>query len=158
MEGASCGWRWTNSATGQESGSISIATRPGVVGLRFSHGGQPVSQDVALVRTACHFGGSRPWFLCPGCARRVAGLFFRFGRFLCRHCGRVAYASQSQDAIGRGWIKQGKLESRLGPNWQRPKGMHRATFGRIFAGLMACEEAREEALCAFLQRHAALLG
>ncbi|MFG6417247.1 hypothetical protein ACG02S_25465 [Roseateles sp. DC23W] len=79
-------------------------------------------------------------------------LFLRSGNFMCRHCGRVAYASQSEDDMGRAWIKQRKLERRLGEHWRRPKGMHRATYERIVGGIMACEEARDAALMAFAQR------
>ena len=33
---------------------------------------QPVTQQIALERTPCNYGGSRPWFLCPRCNRRIA--------------------------------------------------------------------------------------
>jgi hypothetical protein len=48
--------------------------------------------------TPCPYGGDRPWFHCP---RRMAVLFLRSVIFMCRHCGRAAYASQSVDEIGR---------------------------------------------------------
>ena len=52
------------------------------------------------------------------------------GHFACRHCQRIAYASQSDDAMGRAWRKQAKIEEKPGPNWTRPKGMHDATRER----------------------------
>jgi hypothetical protein len=158
MGGGSFAWRWSNAVTGEPLGSISVTTRADALWLSFSSNGTPVSQDVRIVRTACNYGGSRPWFQCPRCGRRVAVLFLRSGNFMCRHCGRVAYASQSADAMGRAWIKQRKLERRLADGWQRPKGMHSTTYSRIISGIVDCEEARDAALCAFIQRNASLLG
>lgn len=152
LGGVSCTWRWSNTVTGEELGSIGITTRPGAARLNYSSGGVLVCQDIRISETVCHFGGTRPWFQCPRCGRRVGVLFLRSGTFMCRHCGRVAYASQSQDDMGRAWIKQRKLERRLGVDWGRPKGMHHATYERIFSGIMACEEARDAALCLLLGR------
>jgi len=151
-------WRWSNTETGERLGSISITTEPTAARLSFSSDGVPVNQRVHISRTPCPYGGDRPWFHCPRCGRRVAVLFLRSGHFMCRHCGRVAYASQSADDIGRAWIKQQKLEARLCDEWQRPKGMHGATYERIWNGIVACEEARDAALCVYLQRHAGVLG
>lgn len=46
-----------------------------------------------------------------------------------------------------------KLEARLGPHWQRPKGMHHRTRERLLAGTFEYEEAREDALAAYLAAH-----
>ncbi len=37
--------------------------------------GYPAFEDVALDRTDCNYGGSRPWWLCPQCERRCAILY-----------------------------------------------------------------------------------
>ncbi len=52
---------------------------------------------IHLEWTPCAFGGSRPWFLCPGegCGRRVAILYGPTFPLLCRLCRDLAYASQS---------------------------------------------------------------
>lgn len=44
----------------------------------------------------CHYGGSRPWFVCPGerCGRRAAILYGPTNPLLCRLCRGLAYASQ----------------------------------------------------------------
>ncbi len=77
--------RW--SRAGRETGSIRGAVegnaRPDRVILLYRHrsgpGGewQDVREPVPLDWTACHFGGERPWFVCPGagCGRRVAILY-----------------------------------------------------------------------------------
>jgi len=54
-----------------------------------------VVQTIALTRTPCHFGGERYWFECPKCSKRVAVLYLRDELFLCRHCHKISYRSQS---------------------------------------------------------------
>ena len=104
----------------------------------------------------------RPWFVCPVRGERVAGLFLRAGRFACRQCQRIAYASQSEDALGRGWRLQSKLESKLGAGWARPKGMHHATRERLVSAIVDCEQRRDDALASFvdmmMRKHPALRG
>lgn len=58
--------------------------------------------------------------------------------------------------MGRAWIRQRKLERKLDEHWRRPKGMHRATFQRIFGSIMDCEATRDAALFLFMQRHGLL--
>ena len=113
---------------------------------------QPISNTLRIERTACNFGGTRPWLCCPRCRGRVAVLFLRGSQFICRACGRVAYASQSEDSLGRTWRRQRKLEARLGAHWQRPKGMHHATRTRIVEAIHGCEMVRDDALADFMAR------
>lgn len=152
LGGVSCTWRWSNTVTGEELGSIGITTRPGAAWLNYSSGGVPVGQDVRISETACHFGGTRPWFQCPRCGRRVGVLFLRGSNFVCRHCGRVAYASQSDDPIGRGWREQHRLEAKLDENWRRPKHMHHKTRERLVSRIIELEQRRDDALAAFMVR------
>ena len=54
------------------------------------------SEIIPFVRVPCRFGGSRPYFVCPGitaagCGRRMIKLYLSrqqpgCRRFLCRHC------------------------------------------------------------------------
>jgi len=105
--------------------------------LSYALNGEPVSQRVELEWTPCHYGGARPWFLCPLCSRRVA-LLYSGQRFACRHCHDLAYASTRQDETERGIVKAQKIRERLGgsPNlaqpfpW-KPKGMHWRTYYRL---------------------------
>jgi hypothetical protein len=73
----------------------------------------------------------------------------RGGAFTCRKCSRVAYYSQSEDAVGRTWRRQRKAEARLGEYWARPKGMHHKTRDRLMGIIFACEEERDNALVAY---------
>lgn len=148
-------WRWRNTETGEEVGSIGITAQAGELVIRFRGGDQVVEQRVLLEKTECHFGGARSWFRCPQCHQRVALIYSLGGRFGCRSCRRIAYSSQSEDVVARDWRKQQKLERKLGDDWQRPKGMHRTTYERLIASLLRCEERRELAIGSLLKR---LLG
>lgn len=141
-------WRWNRA--GEPAGSIGIVVDSGRrLTLRYTSTEtdvpRRVEQRVNLLATACALGGVRSWFACPCCGRRVALLYLRWGRFACRHCQRVAYASQSEDELGRLWRKQAKIESRLGEHWTRPKGMRRCVYDRLLAAVIACEANREHA-------------
>lgn len=157
LGGCTFSWRWTNSATDEEVGVVSVSTYPGQVQLSYAVNGMGKAEQITLVTTECNFGGSRPWFLCPRCSRRVGVLFMRSGRFVCRRCAGVAYASQSEDVMGRAWRRQGKIECRLGPHWARPKAMHRRTHQRLLQSVFDCEEQREDALARFLARFPGLV-
>lgn len=146
----SCTWAWH--ADGESLGSIGIRAEADAVLLSYTLDGASVHQRVVIQRTPCNYGGSRPWFACPRCARRVGVLYLR-SRFACRRCSRVVYASQSEDALGRTWRKQQRAEARLDKNWRRPKGMHRTTHQRLVAVIIECEQRRDNALYAFALRH-----
>lgn len=100
---------------------------------------ESLEYQVFLERTACHFGGTRPWFICPklGCGRRVAILYS--GRyFLCRHCHQLAYASQRESALDRALSRTQALHIRMGGDGCvidgapfKRKGMHQRTFDRL---------------------------
>jgi hypothetical protein len=103
--------------------------------------------------TACHFGGCRPWFLCPAdvgngqrCGRRVAKLYTRGYVFACRQCCGLAYASQSENPRYRAITRSQKLRMRLGggpslldPFPEKPRGMHRRTYGLLFNRIAAAQ-------------------
>jgi hypothetical protein len=82
----------------------------------------------------------------------VAVLYFRWGRFACQSCQKVAYKSQCSDLIDRLWIKQRKIEARLGEGWTRPKGMRRQTHERLIQTICEIEGRREDALGLAIQK------
>ena len=112
---------------------------------------------VDLAYTACNFGKVRPWFVCPHCYQRKAKLYMRRGYFACRHCHKVAYNSQSQDAIDRTWAVQYKIEARIGEKHKRPKGMHHKTFEALRAKLYQCLWLRDMAIDARMAQLGGLL-
>jgi hypothetical protein len=99
---------------------------------------EEVSEPVRIMRLPCRFGGTRPYFICPGvvngidCGRRVAKLHGPGRYFLCRHCYRLAHASQSEAGWDRALRRANKIRQRLGgdpgtdaPFPPKPKGMWR---------------------------------
>lgn len=145
-------WQWRDAATGEVTSAISVIGGAHHITLRYSVEGKSTADHINITRTACTVGGARAWFRCPTCSQRAAKLYLRFGRFACRACQHLAYGSQSDDAIGRAWRLQARLEAKLGPDLARPKHMHHATYEALRARIWDLEERRNLALCHFLAR------
>jgi hypothetical protein len=132
-------WAWTRD--GKQVASINVETYRHSVTLKYrsrSHGQDwsDVEQRVAIEWTPCRFGGERPWFVCSAasngvyCGRSVTKLYGVGRLFACRHCYRLAYASQQESSHQRGLGKSQKIRMRLGgsPNMleafpEKPKGI-----------------------------------
>jgi hypothetical protein len=141
------GWQWTRD--GEKVASINLRTEEDCLHLTYRArvgGGEweDVAETVRIVRVACRFGGARPYFICPGvvngvaCGRRVAKLHGPGRYFLCRHCYRLAHASQGEGAWDRTLRRAGKIRQRLGgdpgmaaPFPPKPKGMWQRTYHRL---------------------------
>jgi hypothetical protein len=66
--------------------------------------------------TSCHYGGSRPWFVCPACERRAGKLYVLAGRPFCRSCHDLTYfSSQSRNCFDKalGWYARSCRRERL---------------------------------------------
>ncbi len=129
---------------------------------------QSVEEPVHIACVPCRFGGTRPYFMCPGvvngvtCGRRVAKLLATGRYFLCRHCYRLAYESQSESAWDRALRRANKIRMRLGgdpgvaaPFPERPKGMWRRTYERLQEAALEAEHLADQA---FLIRAERLLA
>jgi hypothetical protein len=103
-------WQWIRD--GETVAWINMHVDAGRLCLAYSvrvGGGEreDVTEMIRIVRVTCRFGGARPYFICPGvanriaCGRRVAKLHGAGRYFLCRHCYRLAYTSQSEDLMDR---------------------------------------------------------
>ncbi len=145
-------WWWRDPTTNRVTSVIGLRTDVDSVFVSYAVNRVPVAETIGLARTPCHFGGSRPWFQCPGCRKRVARLFLRTMHFRCPVCHDLRYSSQREDAIGRGWRAQTKLECLLLDSSRRPKGMHHATHARIADKIMDLEVRRDELLFAGIRR------
>ena len=121
--GWSGGWKWTRD--GETSASINLRAETDRLHLSYrvrSYGRewQDIEETVSIVYIPCRFGGSRPYFLCPGvingksCRRRVAKLHGAGRYFLCRHCYRLAYTSQHESDWDRAMRRADKIRQRLG--------------------------------------------
>lgn len=140
----SFGWSWTRN--GEKVASISIETASDYLTLVYrvrQHDDEwkDLNYPVRLEWTDCNLGGKRAWFHCPchGCGRRVALLYLgNASIFACRHCYRLAYASQREKTHDRLARKADRIRKRLGWNAGilnyagfRPKGMHWRTYWRL---------------------------
>lgn len=141
------GWQWTRD--GEKVASINRRAEHDQIhfSYRVRIGNvewEEVVETARVVRVDCRFGGTRPYFICPGvvngiaCGRRVAKLHGPGRYFLCRHCYRLAHASQSEGAWDRTLRRANKIRQRLGgdpgmagPFPPKPKGMWRRTYERL---------------------------
>ena len=90
-----------------------------------------VERPTQIVWMPCRLGGWRPYFLCPGivngvvCNRWVTKLYGAGDYFLCRHCYRLAYASQRENGSDRAFRRGHKIRARLGGDasmaWSSPR-------------------------------------
>lgn len=135
------GWQWLRN--GERLASIQMRSEIDRVVLIYRHrsgGGEWKDEEypVYIARTACHLGGSRPWFICPavGCRRRVA-ILYGGTIFACRRCHRLVYDSTRENAGDRATRRADRLRDRLGwdpgilngdgpkPKWMRWRTFHR---------------------------------
>ena len=161
-------WTWTRD--GERVASINVEAQRHSVLLKyrsrsFGEDWSDVKQRVAVVWTPCRFGGERPWFVCSVtsngvyCGRRVVKLYGAGRLFACRHCYRLAYASQLESAQQRGlWMSQkirmrlGGSASMLGEFPEKPKGMHWKTYDRLRRMHDEAEERSTIGLMSFVNR------
>jgi hypothetical protein len=161
-------WQWTHD--GERVASIQLR-RDGnrfVLSYRIQRHGeewQDVEQPTRIVWRPCRFGGARPYFVCPGvvngiaCGRRVIKLHGAGIYFLCRHCYRLAYASQREDRHDRALRRANNIRMRLGGEPgiastfpDRPKGMHHGTYEHLKSAALNAEILAEERLVILLAR------
>lgn len=116
----------------------------GVVGRRTSvllvystAAGEEIQERVAVEWRDVNYGGSRPWFRCPACARRV-GKLYGPRPFVCRHCAGFTYSSTRKEPWERKLDRAQEIRERLGgsanmslPFPPRPPRMHRRTYDRL---------------------------
>lgn len=148
--GRAFSWQWT--VNDRVRASIQIRAEAWQVELTYIYApnGRPaefIRQAVMLETTPCTLGGSRQWFCCPTCSRRVAVIYGTGRLFACRRCKGLAYASQGEAGDDRATRRVERIRKQLG--WQpgifngpgvKPKGMHWRTYQRLTAehdGLMA---------------------
>ncbi len=130
-------WYWRSVRDGKITRLIIFRADCSEIRIIFRHGGRWRRQFVQLDRTACPYGGSRPWFRCP-CGRRVGVLFDAGAGFYCRKCLRLRYQSQVVTRHWRAIDRAQSITMRLGgsgnlldPFPERPRCMRRAKYERL---------------------------
>jgi len=136
-----------------------------------------VTEVVPIVRVPHYPSGSRAYFICPGggaaaggaagCGQRVIKLYFSHGRFLCRHCNHLAYASQYEQPWKRASRRANKLRQRLGITgiWEdmaaapeKPEGMSALAYAQLLEAMLQAELQAAEAGTARLLQLATRIG
>ena len=96
-------------------------------------------EQARIEYTACHYGGTRPWFICPDCGRRAA-ILYKHHMIACRQCHNLAYSSQNETDCDQAARQAGKIRKRLG--WEpgilngeggKPKEMQWQTYYQLVA-------------------------
>jgi hypothetical protein len=129
---------------------------------------EDVAEVIPIVHLPCRFGGSRPFFICPGpqngtdCGRRITKLYLSRRYFLCRHCNQLTYESQFEQPWQRVLRRANKLKQRLGIDDgiggsfpDKPKGMWTRTFDCLLNEMLQSELLAYEAQANMFKR---LLG
>lgn len=151
------------SCRGEPSGDIRVEAFEGGITLIYrtrQPGGEwkDVREAVSIIWTPCHFGGQRPYLLCPRCGKRIAKLY-GVARFLCRSCNNLAYQCQRESGSDRTLRKDWKLRALLGgapgmnnPIPDKPKGMHWRTYKSVIEEIYRVECIVDDYTFAFVER------
>ena len=88
-------WVWRTD-TGTQAATVTIVVLTDAVELVFTmYGSEGVHQKIQLTYSLGPQSGTRTWFSCPTCRRRVGVLYHASGLpFRCRTCCKLAYPSQ----------------------------------------------------------------
>lgn len=133
-DGARSTWSWNRG--GDHVGSIGYAVNENTIRLTYAINGQDASQTILTTTSQCRYGGSRRWFGCPVCGGRCEVIYLRSGRFACRTCQKISYASQTGSETSRGYANYHRLHALIEagkPKWQRWSTFHRLEdrFARV---------------------------
>jgi hypothetical protein len=119
----------------------------GWVILNSKRDGFKFTEQIPLLKSPCHFGGSRFWFACPSCGRRVGKLYLptniyyrdrsRPHRWLCHYCYKLTYEQRRSRNLSQvfEWRAE-RIAQRLivkRNHFYKPKGMRWKTFERLVA-------------------------
>lgn len=134
---------------------LTITYRPGTLSSALQH----VQEDIAIERVPKHYGGSEPYFICPGCNTRAVHLYYACSKFRCRRCCKLVHSSTSENAELRALRRARKIRASLGasPSMMsttvaRPPRMHRTTYENSTRKLRLSEHCYWRSLATWLER------
>jgi hypothetical protein len=104
---------------------------------------------IQITKTACHFGGERPWFVCPGCNKKALVLYI-VNRFRCRKCHGLYHPSSNEGHLMRSARELSKYQNKLNGKELRvtdglcgvtkPLWMRNTTFIKLYCEAHAAEK------------------
>nr|QJS05794.1 hypothetical protein [Psychrobacter sp.] len=105
--------------------------------VAYFYHGKSYRYAIQLTTTAPHYGGSRYFFNCPSCSKRVSVLY-RKGTYICRKCIGLGYQSQLEQPVDRLFTRLNAIRERLqwskgiaNPQGGKPRYMHDRTYERL---------------------------
>lgn len=163
-------WNYTTADhNGRPAGSIGIVVLDNALKLSYALTDKDTGKqqdyniNVPIEWIPCSYGGTRPYFTCPDCYRRVLKLYKPPSQelFSCRHCWDLTYRScqDSGDDQARARARTERACRKLGiknyGNYEdayyktyvldRPKGMHKKTFERLRQAVFEAADEEDEA-------------
>jgi|GEM_PF-6152495 len=95
------------------------------------------ARAVQLKWVPVHFGGKRPYFLCPNCYKRGVKLYLIDWELYCRKCTPTYYDCQREDRTWRRHSRAQKIRAKWNADRkpgslfpQKPKHVHNITYQR----------------------------
>lgn len=148
--------RWHGTAEWADGATVAVAKETdAAVAVAYATNGGQQNVVVGITHSPRHFGGSEPYFCCPGCGRRCRVLLFVGAGLRCRRCIRGLYYCQAANPPEQALHRFRKLRNRVRPGTEnerldyfprRPKGMRRVTYQRIKAAALVALERYHAAL------------
>lgn len=122
--------------------------------LSYSCRGVTNNQTIDFYETPCNFGGSRKWFVCHGCRKKVSKLRLFGMSFVCGKCISLGYKSQRINRAGRLQSRAAKLKM----DWVWICQRRFAALLKIWIGRRGCiglhlDESRKKPIVILLRRY-----
>ncbi|HXW80791.1 MAG TPA: hypothetical protein VEJ84_14910 [Acidimicrobiales bacterium] len=135
--------------------SVAVRLDDHVVTIHYRSDGQPRNELVAIAWTFPHYGGRRPWWLCPDCERRCAFMFLVADHLNCRRCAGLTYRSSQLSRSCRTLRRCNKKALQIGwypgePFPSKPPRMQVRTWARRVEEYATTARAASTALAPFL--------
>jgi len=100
------------SADGRQVATASFLIAPSKLRVQLAGVRRSVPTEICIERSACPFGGTRPWFRCRRCNSRRATLYGldEDNSFSCRRCMGLVYRSQDETKLQRLYLNRTGLK------------------------------------------------
>lgn len=140
FENGAGSYSWWDSETKELRSSIDYSYQDQQLTLSYRCNDESYRYVIHIEQTACNYGGTRSWFICPSqqCRKRVAKLYLsESGYFTCRHCNKANYAIQQMCEKDKPRYHMNKMRDKLGWSYNhvtflkritKPSNMHHKTF------------------------------
>lgn len=145
FENGTGSYSWWDADTKEIRSSLDYSYQDQQLTLSYRCNGEYFCYVIHIEQTACNYGGTRSWFICPSpqCRKRVAKLYLSKSHYyLCRYCNNANYAIQQMSDKNKPLHHMYKMRNKLGWNHNhvtylkritKPLNMHHKTFKAMVA-------------------------